>query len=166
MRELNNGQLHLDVWKKDKNEEWCIGAAPRPPRVRCEPALGCQTNRQICSWVTCRYIDERRKNALALEAGQRTANGVVSACAEWLLLGYTTKQLRRALRGVRSPEVAPLRKLAEGWLRTAPEGPRLGCYDPERGRRAVQQQCWEFHKMMWNMPVAAEGLDDAAAAGR
>jgi hypothetical protein len=155
VRELANGQLHLDVWKKDKNDDWCIGAVPRPPRVRYEPALGYQTKRQICSWMICRFIDEKRKNALALEAGQRTGIGVISACAEWMLLGYTTKQLRRALHGVRSPEVAHLRKLAEGWLRTAPEGPHPGRADPDRSRRAVQQHCWEFHKAMWGMQVAA-----------
>ena len=97
-------------------------------------------------------MDERRKNALSLDAGQRTAIGVIGACAEWLLLGYTTKQLRRALRGVRSPEVAPLRKLAEGWLRTAPEGPHPGCRDPEHNQRAVQKECWEFQKVMWGLP--------------
>ena len=141
------GDEFLDAYKHDKNMLYVTGCEERPARVRYEPALGYQTTAQLRGWLSGRLTDEVRKNGLAVRAGPRTMTGVIDAVGELLLLGYPRAQLRQAVRGLRSEELAPVRKLVDGWLKIAPEGLVLGCPDPDAAVKEVQDEVWFFHKL-------------------
>jgi hypothetical protein len=66
VKTLPDGSLFLDIFKRDKNADWVIGAATRAARVRYEPFLQYQSISQIRGWISGRLVDEQRKNALSL----------------------------------------------------------------------------------------------------
>ena len=90
----------------------CFTYSPIFMGLPVEPELGYQTIGQLRGWLGGRMVDDLRKNALALDAGRRTMTATVDAVAELQLLGYGVPKIRKALRGIRSKEVAPSRRLA------------------------------------------------------
>ncbi len=125
------------MWKQDKNADFVVGAAAAAPRVRYEPWLGYQSRRTVTEWLRGRLHDDIQKNGAALQTKERTAAAVVSAAAEFRLLGYPNSFLLKAGRDIRDPGLAPVRKIIVEWLsKFAKEGAT---------QKEIQEEVWQFH---------------------
>ena len=132
-----DGEEFLDMWKQDKNADFVVGAAAAAPRVRYEPWLGYQSRRTVTEWLRGRLHDDIQKNGAALQTKERTAAAVVSAAAEFRLLGYPNSFLLKAVRDIRDPGLAPVRKIIVDWLsKFAKEGAT---------QKEIQEEVWQFH---------------------
>lgn len=112
------GDEFLDFYQRDKNQDYVLGLASAPKRIRWEPWLGYQTVRQVQQWLVGRYHDVVAKNAFALMKEARQTAGVVEATAEMVLLRYPRSMLVRALKSIRTPSLARWIKVALEWVQT------------------------------------------------
>ena len=91
----------------------------------------------MTEWLRGRLHDDIQKNGAALQTKERTAAAVVSAAAEFRLLGYPNSFLLKAVRDIRDPGLAPVRRIIVDWLlKFAKEGAT---------RKEIQEEVWQFH---------------------
>lgn len=114
---LHGEREHLDVFLRDKNAQFLVGAAPAPPRIRWEPFLGYQTGMQCTRWLTGRFFDIVYKNKHAVMAQARTTSGVIEAAVEMLALSYPLSMVKRAIGNIRNPGLERWRKIVLDWVK-------------------------------------------------
>ena len=91
----------------------------------------------MTEWLRGRLHDDIQKNRAALQTKERTAAAVVATAAEFRLLGYPSSFLLKAVRDVRDPELAPVRRIIVEWLlKFAKEG---------AAQKEIQEEVWQFH---------------------
>lgn len=124
----------LDVYQRDKSQEYVLGLVARPKRIRWEPWLGHQTVHQIQQWLVGRFHDVVEKNGHALLKKERQRCGIVEAMAEMVLLDYPKSMIVRALKGIRNPALTEWVKLAQEWVETKVSFPAV--------EKKVQDAVW------------------------
>ena len=116
------GDVAIRIRRSDKNTPWVTGESSEPVRVRLQPCIGVAHSRQIAGWLQGRWSDEVAKNARDPFAADVTTLGVCSLVTELLLMGYGSKQVGRAFRLIRAPELQWAVQTARVWMGRFKEG--------------------------------------------
>ena len=108
--------MAIRIRRSDKNTPWVTGESSEPVRVRFQPCIGVAHSRQIAGWLQGRWSDEVAKNARDPFAADVTTLGVCSLVAELLLMVYACKQVVKAFRLIRAPELQLPVQAARVWV--------------------------------------------------